>query len=265
MNEPNALRLAKWLDAMPSSGYALPNQAATELRRLHEEVNEQARLLGMSAERELALLAKIDRLEKQLGEAVWNYGEKVRVNQELVARFEAQQPAQGCDYCNNPHYAGTKCKNCGREKLAQQQPDEFTLRGILASELKCWHRLTEDEAKNLVDFVKNMQAKPAQQEPVGEITAEDMGRPFNAIRINTHFYKEIPPVGTKLYTTPQPPAQPLTDDPLQGAVDWLLEADGEYFCTATVQRTLRIGYNRAKRLCDTAKERAVHGITKGNT
>jgi len=54
--------------------------------------------------------------------------------------------------------------------------------------------------------------------------------------------------------------KPLTDDPLQGAVDWLLEADGEYFCTATVQRTLRIGYNRAKRLCDTAKERAAHGI-----
>ena len=64
--QPNALRLAKWLDAMPSSGYALPNQAATELRRLHEEVNEQSRLLGMSAERELALLAKIDRLERQL-------------------------------------------------------------------------------------------------------------------------------------------------------------------------------------------------------
>jgi DNA segregation ATPase FtsK/SpoIIIE-like protein len=57
--------------------------------------------------------------------------------------------------------------------------------------------------------------------------------------------------------------QPLTDDPLQGAVDWLLQADGEYFCTAIVQRTLRIGYNRAKRLYDTAKERAeaAHGIT----
>ena len=27
-----------------------------------------------------------------------------------------------------------------------------------------------------------------------------MGRPFNAIRIGAHFYKEIPPVGTKLYT-----------------------------------------------------------------
>ena len=38
--QPNALRLAKWLDAMPSSGYALTNQAATELRRLHE-VNQE--------------------------------------------------------------------------------------------------------------------------------------------------------------------------------------------------------------------------------
>lgn len=53
---------------------------------------------------------------------------------------------------------------------------------------------------------------------------------------------------------------PLSDDPLQGAVDWLLQADGEFFCVANVQRALRIGYNRAKRLSDTAKERA-HGIT----
>ena len=33
----------------------------------------------------------------------------------------AEQPAQGCDYCNHPQYAGTKCKNCGREQPAQQQ------------------------------------------------------------------------------------------------------------------------------------------------
>jgi len=46
------------------------------------------------------------------------------------------------------------------------------------------------------------------------------------------------------------------DDPLQGAVDWLLQADGEFFAVATVQRTLRIGYNRAKRLADIARERA---------
>ena len=54
-----------------------------------------------------------------------------------------------------------------------------------------------------------------------------------------------------------------SDDPLQGAVDWFLQADGECFCVATVQRTLRIGYNRAKRLCDIAKERAAHGIKQG--
>lgn len=34
----------------------------------------------------------------------------------------AEQPAQGCDYCNHPQYAGTKCKNCGREQPAQQEP-----------------------------------------------------------------------------------------------------------------------------------------------
>ena len=39
-DQPNALRLAKSLDAMPSSGYALSNQAAAELRRLHE-VNQE--------------------------------------------------------------------------------------------------------------------------------------------------------------------------------------------------------------------------------
>lgn len=59
--------------------------------------------------------------------------------------------------------------------------------------------------------------QPAQQqEPAAEITAEDMGRPFNAIRIGTHFYKEVPPVGTKLYTSP-PASKPwvgLTQDEL---------------------------------------------------
>lgn len=37
-------------------------------------------------------------------------------------------------------------------------PEEFLLRGILASELKCWHRLTGDEAQNLVDFLQTMPA-----------------------------------------------------------------------------------------------------------
>lgn len=35
--------------------------------------------------------------------------------------YVAEQPAQGCEFCSHPLYAGTKCKNCGRERPAQQQ------------------------------------------------------------------------------------------------------------------------------------------------
>ena len=68
------------------------------------------------------------------------------------------------------------------------------------------------------DWASEAKEQPApatelrEQEPVGEITAEDMGRPFNAIRIGTHFYKEVPPVGTKLYTSPPAQRKPLTDE-----------------------------------------------------
>ena len=101
--------------------------------------------------------------------------------------------------------------------------------------------------------------QPAQQEPVASIFISGIGeREFD------DWGQDLPVGRNLLYKLPPAQRNPLTDDPLQGAVDWLLEADGEYFCTATVQRTLRIGYNRAKRLCDTAKERAAHGI-KENT
>lgn len=36
--------------------------------------------------------------------------------------IEAVLAEQGCDYCNHPQYAGIKCKNCGREQPAQQEP-----------------------------------------------------------------------------------------------------------------------------------------------
>ena len=29
------------------------------------------------------------------------------------------QPTQGCEFCSHPLYAGTKCKNCGREQPAR--------------------------------------------------------------------------------------------------------------------------------------------------
>lgn len=49
-----------------------------------------------------------------------------------------------------------------REQPAQQQPDDFLLRGILASELKSRHRLTKYEAQNLAEFVQNTSTHPAQ-------------------------------------------------------------------------------------------------------
>ena len=58
--QPKALRIAEWFEG----GYGgCESEAAAELRRLHE-ANQK--------------------LQQQLGEAVWNYGEKVRVNQELL-------------------------------------------------------------------------------------------------------------------------------------------------------------------------------------
>ena len=62
-------------------------------------------------------------------------------------------------------------------------------------------------AAKVVQSLREALAQKDDQEPVAEITADDMGRPFNAIRIGAHFYKEIPPVGTKLYIAP-PERQP---------------------------------------------------------
>jgi hypothetical protein len=46
--------------------WSLARHFERELAAAHEEGEEQARLLGMSAEREAGLLAKIERLERQL-------------------------------------------------------------------------------------------------------------------------------------------------------------------------------------------------------
>ena len=215
------------------------------------------------------------------------------MRQEEGAVAMSEQPEalseQGCDYCNHPQYAGTKCKNCGREQPAQQQvvehqPCKGMNCGITRTDQE--HSL-ECQAEHAAAIAGGAFVKPAQQEPVvwmyvNKSTHETKFQKHMRDFVDHSLWSEVPLygeplanhelqcvcgavwLGDELVHLPdkRPPAQrkPLTDDPLQGAVDWLLEADGEYFCTATVQRTLRIGYNRAKRLCDTAKERAAHGI-----
>lgn len=65
--QPAALRLAGQLDDPANAKIHLLPYVSSELRRLHEE-NQK--------------------LQQQLGEAVWNYGEKVRANQELLAALK---------------------------------------------------------------------------------------------------------------------------------------------------------------------------------
>lgn len=105
-----------------------------------------------------ALKLALEALEEVTG---WQWAGPMRVMDEvedaITAIKEALVEQSAIKQCLTPEPA--------------QQTDEFLLRGILASELKCWHRLTEDEEKNLVAFVQNMQSKPAeqQQEPLNRI------------------------------------------------------------------------------------------------
>ena len=70
------------------------------------------------------------------------------------------------------------------------------------------------------------------QEPVGEVVVESMGvRGSDAMQVRMHFYKEIPPVGSKVYTTP-PAAQRqwtgLTDEDVGDLSDFAYANDEEF-------------------------------------
>lgn len=98
-----------------------------------------------------------------------------------------------------------------------KQPDEFLLRGLLASELKCWHRLTEDEAKNLVAFVQNMPAKPAQQQeqegPINDGWQITVAHGHSGYGVYAHM-EDYPEEGAVLVQTIEQPTQP--QEPLTG-------------------------------------------------
>ena len=83
--QPKALRLAE----------IIGGDCAAELRRLHEEVTEQGRLLSMSAERELSLLARIDRLEKLNAELL-------EALSDIAYRLESSRIWGGMEWTYNP-------------------------------------------------------------------------------------------------------------------------------------------------------------------
>ena len=95
-----------------------------------------------------------------------------------------------------------------KEALAQpeQEPSDFMLRDVLASELKCWHRLTDEEAQNLIDFIKHTsppQRKP-EQSPVSGVVIRDN---FPTLLLES----DVKLSDIRLYTSP-PQRKPLTDE-----------------------------------------------------
>jgi hypothetical protein len=56
----------------------------------------------------------------------------------------------------------SQCKSCGgfckRSGCERANADEWDIRGELAAALKCWHRLTGEEAAELVAFVAALKA-----------------------------------------------------------------------------------------------------------
>jgi len=128
----------------------------------------------------------------------------LRALKEALAKQEHPIERNFCERCGKRAFDGIHtCTPPAKQE--QREQDEFLLRGVLASELKCWHRLTADESQNLIDFVKNMGARQEQGEPVGEAHLMQEGL--------THciWSEAVVPVGTKFYTTPQQ-RNPMTDE-----------------------------------------------------
>ena len=92
---------------------------------------------------------------------------------------KAEQPAQqqGCEFCSHPLYAGTKCKNCGREQPAQQE--EPTKAMIDAGERIDWS--DSDVRGNIVNMWQAMSAaapQPAQQDSTCNKKLREQGKTY---------------------------------------------------------------------------------------
>jgi len=88
----------------------------------------------------------------------------------------AEQPAQGCEFCSHALYAGTKCKNCGREQpaikqdLTPEQPAQQQPYGYFKAEPFGWTDCAETD-EGAIALYEHPQ--PAQQEPMTTQTEAD--------------------------------------------------------------------------------------------
>lgn len=91
-------------------------------------------------------------------------------------------PAEGCDYCNNPLYAGTVCKNCGRlaEQPAQQEPVAWRNAAIRVGEDLCsvgpfgYYDMTAEQWLDWALSVVTVHAPPAKRKPLTSEEVSDL-------------------------------------------------------------------------------------------
>ena len=123
-----------WWHKLPEGRYDL-----CDITAIRSVLNEHGEALAESA------LERIAENERELGLDYMDLQDK---DPELI-----EQPAQGCEFCSHPLYAGTKCKNCGREQPAIKQD------------------LTPEHPAPVAEPHK-------QQEPVGVVNAMQEGKDF---------------------------------------------------------------------------------------
>ena len=128
------------------------------------------------------------------------------------------QPTQGCEFCSHPLYAGTKCKNCGRERPAHCEagPDYCQI---------CSDEQVQDILKigNPPDVGKMEQPvvkqdltpeQPAQQQEIEELAAQRdfladiLTRTANALKgqpaeLSSHSWHDLPEVAQQLKAAQQ--------------------------------------------------------------
>lgn len=151
----NALELAAELDGYESIDFDGDfEKAAAMLRNLHTE-NTALRCT------EIALRDEIAELRRQLAARVPDGWKLVPENPTPeMKRVGGIACGFGIDIA---HHTYSRMLEAA-PSVEQTPADEWTLRGTLAR-LKCWHRLTESEAEDLMQFAQMLSAAPAQPEP----------------------------------------------------------------------------------------------------
>lgn len=100
--QPEALRLADLLESDDGHTVWQSEQAAAELRRLHEENSKLRREVAAISANAVDDGRAMSKLEAQLGEAVWNYGEVKRVNAQLLEALELALRSHGVTLLSDP-------------------------------------------------------------------------------------------------------------------------------------------------------------------